>query len=576
MDVTSALPQATRRVDLPLARSIGLHAVRLIEWAREAGPAGLIHVAEDERRAEQLAQALRGLAPDLEVLLLPPWDCLPYDSASPSREVMGRRASTLRRMAEKGRAPRLLIASAAAIVQRVPPRETWKDAVHGLAAGEAFSPGELEAYLRRTGYVLDERVDEPGEAAIRGQVLDLFPANSPSPYRAEHDGESILSIRRYDPVSQRTETEVETLALEPASEIVLNAAPEGEEPPERAPGMEHRLPEFYSRLDTVFDYWPDAALVIDARAEERREIAMGQVADAHESRVRLRTASGGASAVFPERLFIGDDEWRGVLARRRLTAIRSPSREDAEAGTVPRFAGLAKPARALAEFAQAQTKAGRKLVLAAATKQDLGRMRRRVQSLQATPEPVKGWDEVLEGKRGAWFMLQAELRSGFIDERDGIAVIAAADLLGSRVGSEAARESQSASLPFLETGFRIGDAVIHLDHGVGILQGIETLAIAGADAGDAIRLGYADDSKLMLPVTEIGQVWRYGASTEALSLDKLNGGSWPARRARIEAELQETAKRLTQLVEARRSRRLKPIVPPSGPYERFVARFPFL
>src|SRR5919112_6759727 len=100
MDATSALPQDTRRVDLTLARSIGLHAVRLIEWAREAGPAGLIHVAEEERRAERLAQALKGLAPDLEVLLLPPWDCLPYDSPSPSREAMGRRASVLRRMGE--------------------------------------------------------------------------------------------------------------------------------------------------------------------------------------------------------------------------------------------------------------------------------------------------------------------------------------------------------------------------------------------------------------------------------------------------------------------------------------------
>src|SRR5918993_89574 len=459
---------------------------------------------------------------------------------------MGQRASALRRMAEKGRAPRLLIASAAAIVQRVPPRETWKDAVHGLRAGEAFSQEDLEAYLRRTGYVLDERVDEPGEAAIRGQVLDLFPANSPSPYRAEHDGASILSIRRYDPISQRTEAEVETLVLEPASEIVLGETSKSEEPPERVPGMEHRLPEFYPRLDTVFDYWPDAAIVIDARAEERREIAMGQVADAYESRVRLRAASGGASAPSPERLFIGEAEWRSVLDQRRLTMIRAPSQEDAGLGAVPRFAGLARPARPLAEF------------------------------VEATPEPVKSWDEVLEGKRGAWFMLQAELKNGFIDGRDGIAVIAASDLLGSRTGGDGAREGHSASLPFMETGFRIGDAVIHMDHGVGILQGIETLAIEGTGAGDTIRLAYADDAKLMLPVTEIGQVWRYGASAEALSPDRLNGGTWLARRARIEADLQETAKRLTQLVEARRARRLEPIVPPGGPYERFVARFPFI
>jgi transcription-repair coupling factor (superfamily II helicase) len=128
--------------------------------------------------------------------------------------------------------------------------------------------------------------------------------------------------------------------------------------------MEHRLPEFYPRLDTVFDYWPDAAVVLDARAEERRGIVLGQAADAHESRLRLRAEGGAPAAPAPDRLFIGEAEWGDILAGRRVTLIRPPPQEDAGAAEVPRFASLAKPARALAEFAEAQRKAGRKLVLA--------------------------------------------------------------------------------------------------------------------------------------------------------------------------------------------------------------------
>ena len=106
MHAAPAPSQDIRRIDLTLPESLGLHAIRLLERIGEAGSGGLIYVAEGERRAEQLAEALRGLAPDLEIYLLPPWDCLPYDSAPPSREAMGRRMSVLRRMTEPSEAPR--------------------------------------------------------------------------------------------------------------------------------------------------------------------------------------------------------------------------------------------------------------------------------------------------------------------------------------------------------------------------------------------------------------------------------------------------------------------------------------
>ncbi|MGF9756468.1 helicase-related protein [Microvirga sp. 0TCS3.31] len=575
MHMKPAPSQDIRRIDLTLPSSIGLHAAHLIEQVVNDDQRQLIYIAGGENRAEQIALALKGLAPDVDVFLFPPWDCLPYDSTSPSREAMGRRMSILRRMSEPAKGKRLLITSSAAVVQRVPPRSIWKQAGLHLATGEAFSQDELEAYLHRAGYILDERVDEPGEAAIRGQVIDLFPASSRLPYRVEHDGQFIVAIRSYDPVSQRTETEVESLLLDPASEILLERTDHGSLP-ERIDGMEHRLQEHYGSLETVFDYWPDAPVVIASGAEERRQLVMEQVSDAYESRMSLQgEASGNHPSMATKRLFIGDDEWQELLCERRLTVIQALSEEEAKQSGVPRFAAAVKPARAFASFVQAQQSSDRKIVLVAATKEDLSRMRRRVQSLQLNPIMIERWGDAVAGQPKGVFALHADIRSGFIDSHHGIAVVTAADVLGSRAASGLDQEVRSTAHQFTDMAFQIGDAVIHIDHGLGLLEGTESINAGEEGTSDTVRLIYAGDTTLMIPATDMGRVWRYGRMSESLQLDKLKSDAWTAKLAAIEAETRETAFRLSKLVKDREAVKLKPIVPPGREYERFVARFPF-
>lgn len=578
MDAVSPTSSARRRVIVSLAPSVGLYAIRLIEWVHQAGQGGLIYVAEDERRAEQLVWAMRGLAPNIATDLLSPWDCLPYDSVSPSREVMGKRASVLSRMAQATQEVRLLVTSPASIVQRVPPRRIWSKAKFSLSAGSPFSPSSLESYLHDSGYVLDERVDEPGEAAIRGQVIDLFPADSAYPYRAEHDGHTILAIRSYDPVTQRTNGEVASLVLGPASEVILDSGANHGAAMERFPGIEHRLPEFYPDLETVFDYWPAATLVVEARAEDRRQVVIEQIADAYDSRMSLRGGNGSAVAgghgIAPERLYLSDAEWVDQLGRCPTTFITPPPPEEVKRSSVPVFAGQPNPKRALAEFAEVQRKARRKVLVTAATPKDLDRVRRRLGQLGITPQPVEGCQGVSSGREDGWFSLQVDLRQGFIDDEEAVAVVTASDLLGSRAGSSVGQEAASTVLPF-ETRFQIGDAVIHVDHGIGVLEGIETIDAGEAGTGDAVRLRYAGDGALMVPATEMDRIWRYGGASDAVSLDRLGAEAWPARRAKIYADLQETALHLRELVDERRAISLEPITPPTRSYERFVARFPF-
>jgi transcription-repair coupling factor (superfamily II helicase) len=159
----------------------GLEATRLLALFG-GGRAGLIHVAADEQRARDVAYCLAVLAPEREVLVYPPWDCLPYDTASPSAEAMGLRMSVLRRLAEKPAAP-LVVTSPEAAMQRIPPPSALPS--FPLRSGEGLDPEAFRRFCEKAGYVIDERVDEPGEVAIRSGIVDIFPGGWSHPLRLE-------------------------------------------------------------------------------------------------------------------------------------------------------------------------------------------------------------------------------------------------------------------------------------------------------------------------------------------------------------------------------------------------------
>src|SRR5688500_3822263 len=210
-------------------------AARLCEEERRP----LVYLARNERRAALLAGILAGLAPKLEALFLPAWDCVPYDRIAPTRQVMGRRIEALRRLAADPDGPWIVMTYPDAVVQRVPPASAWDGVEYHLEVGRGLSVDGLSDYLLRTGYIIDERVDEAGEAAIRGSVIDIFPAAAPNPYRLDHADGRVTGIRQYDAVSQRTLSEAAELLLGPASEVVPPPVDSGDEAPERFAGMEH-------------------------------------------------------------------------------------------------------------------------------------------------------------------------------------------------------------------------------------------------------------------------------------------------------------------------------------------------
>jgi transcription-repair coupling factor (superfamily II helicase) len=559
--------------------TLGGVAVRLLRLADEAAGRGLLHVASSERRADELGRVLRGLAPGLEVLVFPPWDCLPYDRAPPSREAMGRRMAALRQLLRRQPA-RIVLTVPDALLQRVPPRPVCDQTSLTLRVGEAFVPEELSARLRRLGYVADERVDEAGEMAFLGQVIDLFPPAAGSPYRIEHEDGVIRAIRRYDPATQLTADETEALVLDPASEAIRPGDGEEEDGAEPAAGLEHRLPELYPALETLFDYLLGATIVLEPRAEERRRATLEHVADAYESRTALKAErlAAGRPPLPPARLYLDEEEWAARLAGHPLVRLTT-AEEDAEAAdAVPRLAAEARPQRAFAAFLHEARTAGKRIVLAAGNERDLTVLANRAADALAgatrpAVHPVTEWAARRDAPEDAILTLGLDLDRGFVT--DDAVVIAAPDLLGVRAKTAEEARLEGGAQALTETEFRLGDAVIHMDYGLGRLEGLETLSVGEGTAGEGVRLIYKDEAKLLVPVDELERVWRYGAEGEAVTLDRLKGEAWPKRRAEIEAEIQEAARDLVAAAKARSDTAAEKISPPRRAYERFVARFPF-
>ncbi len=307
---------------------------RALAHAGEKRAAALVFVARDGLRAQAFSDALAFAAPEIEALHLPSWDCQPYDRVSPNAAVAAERMTALARLARTRGAierPRVLVVSVNALTQRLPPLKYVASAAFSAAPGNSVRMEELALWLETNGYARASTVRDVGDYASRGGILDLFPPGAPNPIRLDFFGDTLESIRAFDPETQRSVGQLRSLDLVPMSEARLTtesikrfrqlyaqefgapapsddlyaAVSEGR----RAIGLEHWLPLLYDHLDTVFDYVGDAPFVLDSRAEEAAAQRVAQIADAYAARraayqpgageIRLQAAAAGDVSISP-------------------------------------------------------------------------------------------------------------------------------------------------------------------------------------------------------------------------------------------------------------------------------------
>ncbi|MGB0661762.1 MAG: transcription-repair coupling factor, partial [Mangrovicoccus sp.] len=303
------------------------------EITKRDGP--VLHISRDDKRLDAMRAALAFFAPDMPVFTFPAWDCLPFDRVSPNADISATRMATLAALVHGMPKRFVLLTSLAAAMQRIPAREILRDAAFRARVGHRMDEAGLRQFLVRMGFTQSPTVMEPGDYAVRGGIIDIFPPGQGGPVRLDMFGDTLEGAKRFDPVSQRTSESLDVVELAPVSEVILDDAAitrfrqnyriefgaAGSDDPlyeaisagRKHQGAEHWLPFFHEKLETLFDYLPDAAISLDDQLDAARSSRWEGIADQYDTRREAMRAKGRLDSVYkpcpPDLLYLDDDAW---------------------------------------------------------------------------------------------------------------------------------------------------------------------------------------------------------------------------------------------------------------------------
>jgi transcription-repair coupling factor (superfamily II helicase) len=567
-----------------------------------------VFIAPDEAAMRHIGDAAGYFAPELEVLSFPAWDCLPYDRSSPSLRSSSERLATLHALQGRAEKPQLLVTTVNAATQRTLSPFRVRQLVARLAPGERIDLNRLTALLTANGYHRTDTVQDAGEYAVRGGLVDLFPAGENEGLRLDFFGDEIESVRRFDPATQRTTGTAERgFTLLPASETLLDeesikrfrsryrekfganatgdplyqAVSEGR----RLAGVDHWLPLFEERLDTLFEHLGEDDLIVrDAHDAGAADARFEAIADYYENRARAESREVGSyRPLEPSTLYLGREEWRALIDTRPLhlaTPFHEPPSNavvdfevDAARDFAPERSQNANVYEAVVDHVASLRRAKKKVVLASYS---VG-ARERLKGLLAEHGLKKAvladsWQEAQgAAAQGQAALAVLPLDHGFTTAE--IALLTEQDMLGDRlVRRRKRKKSTDAFLNELAT-LTPGDLVVHADHGIGRYEGLTRIPV-GASPHDCVALEYAGGDKLYVPVENIDILSRYGSDSDGVPLDKLGGEAWQRRKSRMKERIRAIAGDLIK-VAAERALRSGAIVEPDTGYAAFADRFPY-
>jgi len=569
------------------------------------GGDALVHVARDDKRAEAMAQALAFAAPELTVLRFPAWDCLPFDRVSPNPDISAARMATLAALAHGVPGQFIVLTTLSAAMQYVPATAVVAGASFQATVGHRLDESALRDWLVRMGFSQAPTVSEPGDYAIRGGIFDIYPPGESGPVRLDLFGDVLDGARRFDPATQRSLEKLQRVEFAPVSEIILDppaitrfrqnyrvefGAVGNDDPLYEAvsagrkhQGMEHWLPFFHAKMATLFDYLPSAALMLDEGLDALRAARWDSIADQYDARREAMGAKGRMDTVYkpcpPELLYLDGAAWDAALSPRRVIRLQAapaaPGPGVLDAGGrmgrsfAPERQSGANVFDALAAHIAARRKAGA-VVLASHSEGARERLRGLLEDHGAGAAEDIATLRDMQAKPNGLYLTIWPLEAGF--EAPELTVISEQDVLGDRLVSRKSRRKRAENFLTEAQTLSPGDLIVHVDHGVGRYTGLETITAMGAPH-ECIALEYAGGDRLFLPVENIELLSRYGHE-EGL-LDKLGGGAWQAKKAKLKQRIREIADKLIRIAAERQLRRAPEFTAPDGLWDEFLARFPY-
>ncbi|MEM1381647.1 MAG: transcription-repair coupling factor [Pseudomonadota bacterium] len=585
----------------------GADALCVAEAAQASGEVVTV-ITRDAGRAAAMVSACRFFAPAVPIVRFPAWDCLPYDRMSPGPDVVAERLATLATLAarEEG-TPLIVVTTVAAATQRTLSEEIIRTASFQAKPGVTLEMEDLVAYLVANGYSRASTVREPGEFAVRGGLLDMYPPGTAEPLRLDFFGDTLESIRAFDPVSQMTTHQRRDIHLTAASEVLLSDdtisrfrngyralfGTPGDDPVyeavsegRRQAGMEHWLPLFYEQLGTLFDFTGEGLTFLDHLGTEATDERFKQITDYYEARAEdMRVSEGGSldsvpyRPVKPSSLYLSETEWAEALQN---VALRQLSPFSPEPGKRAFDFGAKQGRTFAAERAGNQNvfdavsshiedlRTEKTVIVAGWTEGSADRLKTVIGDHDVSGlASLKSWSDVKPGS-GTVPVVVLGLENGF--ETKDLAILAEQDILGDRLVRKT-KTKRADNFLTEASSLSVGDLIVHVSHGVGRYEGLETLEVGGAPH-DCLKLTY-HGGKMYLPVENIELLSRFGSDDPNHPLDKLGGGAWSIRKAKMRERIKMMAEQLIAIAAKRAAKKAEVLNPPEGIYDEFCARFPY-
>ena len=550
-------------------------ALAIARVAQGEKPLGIVTATALD--AQRLVEEIAWLSPGLRVCLLPDWETLPYDQFSPHQDLVSERLATLYRI-QRGEFDVAVVPAPTALVRLCPPAYL-AGRTFLLKAGTRLQPEELRRQLAVAGYQHVTQVVAPGEVCFRGGIIDLFPTGATLPYRIDLDDDLVDAIKTFDVDSQRTLYAVSEIRMLPAREFPLDEAGrarfrsrwrelfEGDPSKKRlyrdvsngvpAAGVEYYLPLFFESTATLFDYLPQGCTV------GLHDDVSGAIQDFWRdagSRYRMQGGDPDRPLLAPAQLFVAAEEF--YLRLKAHPRIDLQRKEDAppegELVAAP-LAPVAVDRRAqdpLAAFRGFLDASGLRVLVAAESAGRRETMATYFAEHGLKPAACAGFDQFQ--RNTASFQLGiSPIAKGFALPAEGWAIVTEAELYAGvvrrRTRTAEKRSSVEGMLRDLSE-LKVGDPVVHEQHGIGRYQGLFTLDLEEG-SNEFLLLEYQDGDKLYVPVAQLGVIGRYsGAQPEEAPLHKLGSGQWDKAKARAAKQVRDTAAELLALYAKRAAR----------------------
>ncbi|MDA8645093.1 transcription-repair coupling factor [Amylibacter sp.] len=567
----------------------------------------IIFVARDDKRLDLMRKSLWFFSPNIPVLNFPSWDCLPYDRVSPNADVSSARMATLAALSSGFEAPLVLLTTLNAITQYIPNRTIVSNNSFVAIVGRTINVKELRSYFSKMGFVQTPTVTEPGDYAIRGGIIDVFPPGEVGPVRMDLFGDELESARRFDPVTQRTVENLDRIEFAPVSEVILDDisinrfrnnyrkefGSAGLDDPlyeavsagRKHQGYEHWAPYFHDGMETIFDHLPNAVIFMDENIERIHNSRWDGINDQYEARLEALNSKNSLETVYkpikPELFYISPDDLFDLLNNReqrkfivlpqptgpnsldmraRIGRNFAPERQNEELGLFEEFAKhIIEKRKTTSVIIASMSLGARERLYGLLQDQDLSGM-----------VNIKTWKDINHAI-GSISLAVWHLENGF--EAPGLTIISEQDVLGELIIRKTNKKRRAKDFLTEASSLSVGDLVVHVDHGVGRYRGLETVKAAGAPH-DCLLLEYANNDRLYLPVENVELLSRYGHETGLL--DRLGGSAWQAKKAKLKERIREMADKLLRIAAERSLRKSEILEVSPDKWNAFCARFPYV